>query len=90
MDEHKLDGNAAAGLLREVFAYEMTTAEVVCANCGAIWRIGQAMVYGHEMGTILRCPSCEHALVRVARGPERYWVDLKGVEYLQIEETVAP
>jgi ribosomal protein S27E len=89
MDEHKLDGNAAAGLLREVFAHEMTTAEVACANCGAIWRIGQATVYGHEMGTILRCLSCDHALVRVARGAERYWVDLKGVEYLQIEETAA-
>ena len=89
MDEHKLDGNAAAGLLREVFVFEMTTAEVACANCSAIRRIGEAMVYAHGMGTIVRCPSCDHPLIRVAGGSGRYWVDLKGVEYLQTEEAAA-
>ena len=31
--EH-LDGNAAAGLLAEVFTMEATTAVVTCAGCG--------------------------------------------------------
>ena len=33
--EMKLDGNAIAGLLGEIFAVEMTTAHGTCASCGA-------------------------------------------------------
>jgi hypothetical protein len=47
MDEHRLDGNAAGGLLGEIFPFEMTEAQVTCANCGSLWRVGQAMVYVH-------------------------------------------
>ena len=86
MDENRLDGNAAGGLLGEIFPFEMTTAQVACANCGAVWRIGQAMVYMHEMGTIMRCATCDNALIRVAHGSGRYWLDLRGVRYLQAEE----
>ncbi len=84
MDEHKLDGNAAGGILGEIFPFEMTSAQTACASCHAVWRIGQAMVYAHEMGTILRCATCDNPLIRVARAEGRYWLDLRGVEYLQI------
>jgi len=67
----------------------MTTGEVARANCAAFWLIREAIVYAHGMGTIIRCPSCDHALIRVAGGCGRYWVDLKDVEYLQIEEAAA-
>ena len=88
MDEHhRLDGNAAGGTLGEIFPFEMTTSQVTCASCGALWRVGQTMVYGHEMGTIVRCGACENALIRVGRAPGRYWLDLRGVRYLQVEET---
>jgi hypothetical protein len=86
MDENRLDGNAAGGVLREIFPFEMTSAVAACGNCGAVWRVGQTMVYAHDMGTIMRCATCDNALIRVARGPGRYWLDLRGVEYLQIEE----
>ncbi|MDQ4128438.1 MAG: DUF6510 family protein [Actinomycetota bacterium] len=89
MDEHKLDGNAAGGLLGEVFAAEMTTARIACAGCGATGEIGAQMAYLSEVGAVLRCASCDNALIRVARhgdGRLRYWLDLRGVEYLQIED----
>jgi Family of unknown function (DUF6510) len=86
MDERRLDGNAVGGLLGEVFGFEMTTAQVTCTQCGSLWRIGQAMVYGHEMGTIVRCSACENALIRVGRGPGRYLLDMRGVRYLQVDE----
>jgi ribosomal protein S27E len=86
MDEHRLDGNSAGGLLGEIFAFEMTTAQVTCASCGTLSRIGQTMVYGHEMGTIVRCARCDNALIRVGRGPRRYLLDMRGVRYLQVEE----
>ena len=89
MDEHKLDGNAAGGLLGEVFAAEMTTARIACSGCGATGEIGAQMAYLSEVGTVLRCASCDNALIRVALaddGRRRYWLDLRGVEYLQIED----
>ena len=86
MDENRLDGNAAGGVLGEVFPFEMTSAQVACVSCGAVWRLGQAMVYMHDMGTIMRCATCDNPLIRVAHAPGRYWLDLRGVRYLQAEE----
>ena len=45
MDELRLDGNAAAGALQEVFSFEVTTAEYACRGCGRAGRLGEAMVY---------------------------------------------
>lgn len=90
MNEQRLDGNAAGGLLGEIFALEMTTASVACAGCGATREIGAQMAYVSEIGTVVRCAACDSALIRIARQSEgriRYWLDLRGVEYLQIEET---
>ena len=38
MEALRLDGNAAAGLLGEVFAGEVTTAVGTCDGCGAVER----------------------------------------------------
>jgi hypothetical protein len=89
MDEHRLDGNAAGGILGEVFTFEMTTARAACAYCGATGPLGPSMAYVSEIGTVVRCAACDNALIRVVRqdeGPQRYWLDLRGVEYLQLEE----
>jgi hypothetical protein len=85
MDEHRLDGNAAGGTLGEIFAFEMTSARAACAGCGALWRVGQTMVYAHELGTIVRCANCDNAMIRVAQNPRGYFLDLQGVSYLQVE-----
>jgi DNA-directed RNA polymerase subunit RPC12/RpoP len=60
MDELRLDGNAAAGTLGQVFSFEVTTAEYACGGCGRTGMLGGAMVYEvRELGTIVRCPSCD-------------------------------
>lgn len=83
MDKYRLDGNAAAGPLREVFSFEVTTAEYACDGCGRAGRLGEAMVYEvRQLGTIVRCPSCDNALIRLAHNRERYLVDLRGTRYL--------
>ena len=83
MDELRLDGNAAAGTLGEVFSFEVTTAECACGGCGRAGRLGGAMVYEvRGLGTIVRCPSCDHALIRLAHIRERHMVDLRGMRYL--------
>jgi hypothetical protein len=81
-----LDGNAAGGLLGEVFGFEMTTAVAGCAGCGAHNEVGALMAYAHGMGTVLRCPACEAVVGRVAHGGGRYWLDLRGAAFLQLDE----
>ena len=87
MDERRLDGNAAAGLLGEIFAFEATTAEAACDHCGAAARVGAQMAYMSEIGTVLRCASCDNVLIRVAQNRGRYFLDLRGVTYLRFEST---
>ncbi len=84
MDELlRLDGNAAAGTLGEVFSFEATTAEYACGGCGRTGRLGGAMVYEvRQLGTIIRCPSCDNALIRLAFTQGRHLVDLSGTRYL--------
>jgi len=82
---NRLDGNAAAGILQEIFPFEMTLVHTRCAGCGRLDVIGASVVYSHGMGTILRCPSCDQALIRVAHVKERYWLDMRGVSVLQID-----
>jgi uncharacterized protein DUF6510 len=36
VDELRLDGNAAAGLLDQIFAFEVTSAAATCDGCGKI------------------------------------------------------
>ena len=86
MDERKLDGNAAAGALGEVFSFEVTTAHYACEGCGRVAHIGEAMAYMTEIGTIVRCPSCDDALIRLAHNRGRSWIDLRGIRYLQVED----
>ena len=86
MDELRLDGNAAAGPLGEVFSFEVTTALYACEGCGRVAHIGEAMAYMTEIGTIVRCPSCDDALIRLAHNSGRYWIDLRGIRYLQVED----
>ena len=73
-----LDGNAAGGLLREVFAFEATAAPTTCAGCGRTRPMAELMLYAVELGAILRCPSCDQAVVRIGRTPRGLWLDLRG------------
>lgn len=83
MQEMKLDGNAIAGLLGEIFAVEMTTAESTCAGCGAVNQVGRLEVYTHAPGTVVRCPDCGAVLMRVVRGKGRCWLDLGGIRLIE-------
>ena len=89
MDERdlRLDGNAAAGLLATLFPFEMTVNVTTCNRCGANHELGTLIAYGGGMGTILRCPGCDTAQIRIVEGGGRIWLDLRGVRCLQF---VAP
>jgi hypothetical protein len=80
----KLDGNAIAGELLELFGVELTIATGVCRECGAIEQVARLHVYVHAPGTVVRCPHCEAVLMRIVRGGDRVWLDLQGIRSLEI------
>ena len=81
----RLDANAAAGLLAEIFAFDITTAECVCSGCNATGPVGNLVAYGMTMGVILRCPGCDNALIRVSRTRDGFWIDLRGTMVLRTQ-----
>jgi ribosomal protein S27E len=87
--DNRLDGNAAAGTLQAIFGREMTRVRAVCNGCGATNPIGSTAAYMSAMGTVVRCPVCDKALIRVVQGNGYYWLDLRGVRVLQITQISA-
>ena len=84
MDDLALDGNAAAGLLGEVFVGEATAAAARCDGCGAIEAVGGLRAYMTGPGTVLRCVHCEAVVLRVVRDGDRCWIDLRGLRWLEL------
>ena len=82
-----LDGNAAGGDLRDVFAVDVTAAECRCEFCGRTAALADTQMYPDAPGLVLRCPSCEHVLLRFARTGPRTMIDLRGLSYVCIEAT---
>lgn len=84
LDAIRVDGNAAAGILSEMFVPDLTTARAKCAGCGVTRPIGALLVYAHGMGTVVRCPGCDRVVLRVARTPTRMWLDATGAKSIVI------
>ena len=83
-DEHRLDGNAAGGLLAGLFAFDVTRARTTCAGCGQPSPLAELLLYGVEMGAVLRCPGCSHMMICATelRGVLR--LDMCGVSLLVV------
>jgi len=84
-----LDGNAIGGLLLEIFAAEMTSAEATCATCGAVRPVADTMVYLRVPGTVVRCRRCTSVLMVISRVRGLNCVDLSGLEALQVKAASA-
>jgi hypothetical protein len=84
MEALKLDGNAAAGILQQVFAVEVTTTPGTCDNCGAVEMIGAVAAYTKAPGIVLRCPHCDAVLLKAVTDGERVWIDLRGMRTIEL------
>lgn len=89
-EEMRLDGNAAGGALREVFAQEMTAALATCTGCGTRRPVGALLEYGHRMGVVLRCPVCEAVMLRTVRTQGWLCLDASGTSLLTIPVDMSP
>jgi hypothetical protein len=84
MDALRLDGNAAAGILQDVFAVEVTGAASTCDGCGAVEPVGALVLYANAPGIVLRCRHCDAVLIRIVTDGSRYWVDVAGLRSLAL------
>jgi hypothetical protein len=79
IDEMRLDGNAAGGELRQLFAVDVTVATATCAGCGTDAEVGALTSYAHEMGVVLRCHGCGNVVLRLVRTPHGMYFDPQGM-----------
>jgi hypothetical protein len=91
MDETqlRLDGNAAAGIWREVFVPEVSAARGKCASCGTIAQLGSEHLYMYPLspGAVLRCGACQEVLLVFVHAGGRYRLDLRGLTWLEIADS---
>ncbi|MBV8984822.1 MAG: hypothetical protein JO248_10330 [Acidimicrobiia bacterium] len=85
MTTASFDGNAAAGDLSDVFAFDVTVARTTCAACGDTRPLAELHAYMRAPGTVLRCATCEAVQVRLVRATGgRAWLELTGIRVLQL------
>lgn len=82
MENRVLDGNAAAGLLGQIFVPEITAAVVCCAHCETVGPLGAGLLY-HGAGSVLRCRACQGVLLRVVTAPDRMFLEMTGIRSLE-------
>jgi hypothetical protein len=83
-DERRLDGNAAGGVLREVFALDPTTAVSTCAHCGRPAPLGEHLVYADAPALVVRCPGCLQVVLRCASDSGGVRLEMSGVRLLRM------
>jgi Family of unknown function (DUF6510) len=89
-DPLRLDGNAAAGVLGELFAFEATSAIVTCAGCGAEGALGSLLAWTTPMGTVIRCPGCDTVIIRVVHARDEWLLDLRGAAVVRVGTSPQP
>jgi hypothetical protein len=80
----ELDGNAIAGDLREIFAFDVTEARFTCAGCGHAGVVATLRLWGQAMGRVARCPECADVVLRLVQAPDRVFLDLRGTVRLEL------
>ncbi|UOE42978.1 DUF6510 family protein [Agromyces larvae] len=87
MSEHHaphVDGNALAGPLAELFAFDVTDAMARCAECGTVDEVARAMVYRSAVGTVVRCAACDEVLATLVESDDRMWFSMRGMSALEV------
>lgn len=80
----RVDGNAIAGTLGEMFVQEMTSARIVCDGCGEVEPLGAEHAYLQAPGIVLRCRHCEQVLFVVTRAGDRYLLSFRGLRWIEL------
>jgi uncharacterized protein DUF6510 len=85
-----LDGNAAAGRLDQVFAFDATLAIVTCRTCATTGPLAELALYGRETGLVLRCRRCEAVNIRMLETDRVVNLDMSGVSRITFQKVGQP
>ena len=78
-----LDGNAAAGPLRDLFSVDLTSATGTCGSCGDAGPVGAVRLFTQAPGLVGRCPGCEEVLFTLVRSEQHTYLSMKGLTMLR-------
>lgn len=67
----RVDGNAVAGLLAEVFVGDATTFHGMCGECSSVSSLAETDVELDAQAAIVRCRTCTVTLFTLLRSEER-------------------
>ena len=83
-DSMVLDGNAAAGALGALFAFDVTTAIVRCGHCDASGPLAELRFYGSPHAMVLRCKTCGEVNIRLLETDRTVNLDLSGTVRIEV------
>ena len=81
----RLDGNAAAGPLHDLFAVDLVAARCTCAHCGRTAVLADHHLYADAPALVLRCPGCSGVVLRCGASGGRVRLDLTGASLLLLD-----
>jgi hypothetical protein len=80
----RLDGNAAAGALAEIFGRDVSLAVATCASCGNAAEVARCIAYVTPMGIVLRCAECDDVLAVAVDGGRDRRFTMTGIRSLRV------
>ncbi len=83
-DAMVLDGNAAAGALGSLFAFDVTMAIVRCGECGEAGPLAEIRFFGSPRAMVLRCRHCDAVNIRLLETERTINLDLAGAARIEI------
>ena len=88
--DRRLDGNALAGPLAELFAVDLSGAVGTCGSCDGTGPMGEQHLYADAPALVLRCRDCTGVLLRVQSDGDHLRADLSGLRLLVVPTPGGP
>jgi ribosomal protein S27E len=82
----RVDGNAAGGLLLEIFGQDMTGARARCAHCLRAAAVADAVAELDDTGMILLCRGCGRTLLTYLRTGGRAALTIGTLTHLEWDD----
>jgi Family of unknown function (DUF6510) len=83
-EDRKLDGNALAGPLAELFTLDLAAAIVTCAHCGSSGPLAAHHLYADAPALVVRCPTCTGVVLRYASDRHGLRLEMTGTRLLTV------
>ncbi|MFD1504740.1 hypothetical protein FE374_11975 [Georgenia yuyongxinii] len=81
----RLDANAAAGPLRDLFTVDLVDALSTCASCGSAAPLAAHLLYADAPALVVRCPSCAAVVLRFSSSGGVLRLDLTGARLITVQ-----